>query len=293
MDVVNENSPAPSLRRLPFSIRLSPEFVNYLFAILPEEDDGSDPIDGLLFGIVESDFVVLRVFRLFPGNVASAGQESFEAFLAQSKKDPQSAGLALLGWFSTRSTGGLQAEDIAFHRRNFGKAKDVALILKYEEAGELSFEIYCAGSDGSFSDEKHRRGSIRISSRTPVHSPVEIPLETKLESRTEAGINRNVLYPRVQPDGAIDLDDPAARWKDALASTKKALDFLKPAKPDEKKLTLTTWTSCAQSPPVGNSALEEEQRPPPQGSRKRDRRRTGPPNREEKTFRLIRTVRAS
>src|SRR4051794_21585465 len=240
MDVINENSPAPSLRRLPFSIRLAPEFVNYLFAILPEDDDGSDPIDGLLFGIVETDFVVLRVFRLFPGNVATAGQESFEAFLAQSKKDPQSAGLAVLGWFSTRSASGLQAEDVAFHRRNFAKSKDVALILKYEPAGELSFEIYCAGSDGSFSDEKHRRGSIRISNRTPVHSPVEIPLETKLETRTEAGIDGNVLYPRLQPDEAIEVDDPAARWKDALASTKKAFDFLKPAKPEEKNESATS-----------------------------------------------------
>src|SRR3954471_11637526 len=156
MNVANERPPAPSLRRLPFSIRFAPEFVNTLSAILPAYGDDLDRFDGLLFGIVESDFAVLRSFRLFPSALAIGTQESFETLLTQSRKEPQVAGLALLGWFSARNAVDLETEDIAFYEKNFLKPNHIALIVKSEPASQMSLQVYCRTTDGVFSEQKHR-----------------------------------------------------------------------------------------------------------------------------------------
>src|SRR6476469_2742286 len=138
MNAANESSPAPSLRRLPFSVRLAPHFVNCLAAVLPEEDEVSEKIEGLLFGIVEPGFSVLRVFHLSSPNPGLGRQANFEEVLARSKKNPQLAGFTLLGWFSLRNgNDGLQADDVAFHEQNFRKANDIALIVKVEPEREL------------------------------------------------------------------------------------------------------------------------------------------------------------
>src|SRR3982750_1591052 len=108
MNVANESSPAPSLRRLPFLIRLAPQFLNSLSAVLQGNDDASGEINGLLFGLVESDFAVVQVFRLFSSHLGGdqkAGskpvtEEPFHTLMARWKTEPELAGLSLLGWFS-------------------------------------------------------------------------------------------------------------------------------------------------------------------------------------------------
>ena len=224
MNVANESSPAPSLRRVPFSIRFAPEFVNTLSAILPADDDESDRFDGLLFGIVETDFAVLRMFRLFP---STGTQESFETLLSQAKKEPQVAGLGLVGWFSARNAIDLEPEDIAFHEKNFARPNQIALMVKSEPASQMSLEVYCRTSDGAFSEQKHRGGGIRISHASPVVAPFELPLKTK--------VYPDVLFADRQSEDVLEQQESAAGWKDAFASkTTRAFEALKTVKPEEK-----------------------------------------------------------
>ncbi len=235
MNAAKESPPAPSLRRVPFSIRLAPEFTNCLSAILPAYGDDLDRFDGLLFGIAESDFAVLRVFRLFPSNLAAGTQESFQTLLAQSRRDPQVAGLALVGWFSARNDIDLQPEDIAFHEKIFVRPNDIALMIKSEPASQMSFGAYCRTSDGILSEYQHRRAGIRISIASPVVSPLELPLETK--------VYPDFLLPSRQSEGVTEEGEAAAGWKDTLAwKTKKAFELLKTIKPED------TVESAASAP---------------------------------------------
>jgi len=225
-NVANESSPAPNLRRLPFLVRLAPQFLNSLCALLPGSNGGSERLDGVLFGIVETEFSVLRFGRLFPPDLDTESQSSFETFLAESKKDPQIAALSPLGWFSVRNLSGLHTDDIAFHGSKFGKSNDIVLIAKVEPASELTLEIYCRTSDGSFSHDKHRSGSIRISTASPVNLPIEVPIDGKMRGGAVLGNGQTVEE--------VDEISPAG-WKDAFTGkTKKALNFFQSVKPENR-----------------------------------------------------------
>src|SRR3954465_8704341 len=233
MNVANESSPAPSLRRLPFLIRLAPQFLNSLSAVL-QENDASGEMNGLLFGLVESDFAVVQVFRLFSshrGGDQKAGskpvtEEPFHALMARLKTEPELAGLSLLGWFSARSLGGLQPDDVAFHQKNFRQRNDIAMIVKSESASGLSFEIYCRCLDGTLFDEGHRCGTVRVSNGSPVVAPVEVLMRAK---------SPEDLYLRAyEISEGVEEDERVAGWKDTLASkTKKAFELLKAAKSED------------------------------------------------------------
>lgn len=241
MNAANESPPAPSLRRLPFSIRFAPEFTNYLSAILPEDGDEFERFDGFLFGIVESDFAVVRMFRLFPSTPGTGTQNSFETLLTQSRKESQVAGLTLVGWFSARNSVQLQPEDIAFHERNFVKPNHIALLVKSEPESQVSLEVYCRTSDGVFSERTHRSGGIRISYSSPAVAPLVLPLETK--SYPES------LFTDQTSGKMLEEAEPAAAWKDVLASvTKRASDLLKTAQPEE--------TGDSVTPSAGSEEVE-------------------------------------
>lgn len=228
MNAANESSPAPSLRRLPFSVRVAPHFVNGLAAVLPK-DEMSEEIEGLLFGIVETGFSVLRMFHLSSPAPGAGRQANFAELLTRSKKNPQLAGFTLLGWFSVRNLEGLQPEDVTFHERNFEKPNDLALIVKVEPENELSLELYCRAADGTFTRDNHRSGTIRISNASPIISPLEVPME----------VNRPV-----EPE--VEEDDSFAFLREAFASsTKKALDRLKTAQPEQK-----------EEPPVADRGID-------------------------------------
>ena len=225
MNAANESSPAPSLRRLPFSVRVAPHFVNALAAVLPE-DAMSEEIEGLLFGIVETGFSVLRMFHLSSPAAGIGRQANFAELLTRSKKNPQLAGFTLLGWFSVRKVEGLQPDDIAFHERNFDKPNDLALIVKVEPESELSFELYCRVTDGTFTMNGHRSGTIRISNASPIVSPLEVPME----------VHRDVHIPNRPVERELEEDDSFAFLREAFASsTKKAIERLKSAQPEEKE----------------------------------------------------------
>jgi hypothetical protein len=227
MNAANESSPAPSLRRLPFSVRLAPHFVNSLFAVLPEdEDDLSEEIQGLLFGMVETGFSVLRMFHLSSPIPGIGRQANFEELLTRSKKNPQLAEFTLLGWFSVRKVDGLQPDDIAFHERNFGELNDIALIIKNEPTGSVSLGLYCRSLDGVFSSEAHRWGTVRTSSVSAIVAPIEVPMRAKIHDD---------FYMRAYQFNELGEDDePVPGWKDALASkTKKTFDLLKTVKSED------------------------------------------------------------
>ncbi len=233
MNAANESSLAPSLRRPPFSIRLAPQFVNRLSAALPKDHRHNHGLDGLLFGLIETEFAVVQAFRPLAGNFesdsrpawSSARQEAFELLLTQPKTDLELAGLTLLGWFSYRIVNGLRAEDITFHAKNFGKLNDIAVIITSEPAHERSLDIYCRSLDGTFFEERHRSGTVRISSVSPVLYPIDVPMVPVAPER--------VLVRGRAADEADEAEEPGIGWKDALASkTRKALDLLKTAKPE-------------------------------------------------------------
>lgn len=234
MNAANESSPAPSLRRLPFLIRLSPPFVNRVSAVMTSGENAGG-VTGLLFGVIETDFALVQSFRSFPPRSASTSrpgsrltiQDLFDQLVAASGKDPELAGLSLLGWYSARSVSGLQAEDVEFHQKFFGKPNDLALIVKPEEPGEVSLELYSRTLDGVLSNEGHRWGSVRISSDSPVSSPVEVPMRAKIHDD---------FYMRAyQFADPFTEEDPSPRWKDAFASTtKRAFELLKTVRPEDR-----------------------------------------------------------
>ncbi|MFL6447596.1 MAG: energy transducer TonB [Bryobacteraceae bacterium] len=229
MNAANESSPAPSLRRLPFLIRLAPQFVNHLFAALEDKDRASLRISGLLFGRIENDFAVVQVFRSFSSSdvdghdkagAKRAGDEAFDALMARAKGDRDLAGLNLLGWFSARESGGLHAEDLAFHQKHFRQRNDIAMIVWSEPAGGLSLEIFCRCQDGTLFAEGHRSGTVRIADDLALVSPVEVLMRPK---------NRDELHPQSYEfrEGAEE-DKASLHWKGALTSkTKRALELLK------------------------------------------------------------------
>src|SRR5947209_4926137 len=222
MDVVNESSAAPKLRRAPFVVRLAPEFLSRMAASIPANEHGSkDEVSGLLFGLAEAEFALVQVFRPFssqPGRTDGSGmkaslQQSFHALVASCQSDPELAGLKLLGWFSASISGGLAEEGIAFHEENFSNINDLALIVRNEPTGYLSLELYCRSLDGSFSAGQNRWGVVRISTASPVSSPLEVLMRTKIHDD---------LYMRAYQFSDRDEDDePVSGWKSVLAARAK------------------------------------------------------------------------
>ncbi len=235
MDVVNESSPAPRLRRIPFLVRLAPEFLSRLTASASGNGSAFSRMNGLLFGLAETEAVVIQVFRSLssqtggtePSRTKPSLQASFEELIARSKSDPELAGLKLLGWFSGPKPDGLQDEEIAFHDNNFGNLNDLALIIRNEPGGYLSLELYCRSLDGTFSNAQNRWGTVRVSSVSPLESPVEVPMRTKIHDD---------LYMRAYQFSERDEDDESVSgWKELLAKgTIKAFRRVKTSKPDEK-----------------------------------------------------------
>ncbi len=236
MNVANESLPAPSLRRLPFLIRLAPQFVNRISAAASANPTplGTE-IDGLLFGVLENDFAVIQSFRDFPALASTAGEEAgespqrkqFDDITAAATDDPELVGLAVLGWFSTRTEGGLQATDVEFHEKLFRNPNDVALIVKPEPPEDVSLELYSRTPAGVLSNEGHRWGSVRLSIALPVLAPVEVPMRAKIHDD---------FYMRAyQADDSSESEEPVGRWKGAIASTtKRAFELLKSTRSDDR-----------------------------------------------------------
>src|SRR4051812_24312577 len=101
MNLTERSSLAPSLRRLPFLIRLAPQLVDRLSAVSTGNTvSAAGEIAGLLLGVLETDFALLQASRQFPAASAAMGEKGTESFLriqveiliAAGREDPELAG---------------------------------------------------------------------------------------------------------------------------------------------------------------------------------------------------------
>src|SRR3954467_11688651 len=119
MEVVIESSQARSLHTVPFLIRFAPELICRLREIFSPDRSVSGEINGVLFGVAESDFAVVQALRLLSslpsGNEEVGGtktplQASLNTILRGALFNAELSGLELLGWFSARTAIGLRKE---------------------------------------------------------------------------------------------------------------------------------------------------------------------------------------
>ncbi|MFL6415514.1 MAG: energy transducer TonB [Bryobacteraceae bacterium] len=229
MEVANQSSPAPTLRRIPFAIRFAPQFVERLSALLRDDQQASAAVTGLVFGQLEADFILVQTFRPLasfegPDETSNANRtvkDWRETMVARSKSDPELSALTLAGWLSVRNALGMQAEDVAFQEKNFRNPTDIALIVKNEDKGEFTLELwYGQNLDANPSAEGQPWGAIRLSGAEALRSPVELPIRSRVHDD---------LYMRAYE--FLDAQDGSSPgWKQALSKTKKVLEGFKPGK---------------------------------------------------------------
>ena len=214
MSAGSPSSTVPSLRRLPFTIRLSPQFANRLLSRTQRADSSYDSIHGLLFGLSDESLLVVQAFRSFGedgGSIhgmtdgAPRHDELFEQLLTTARKDPEISPLELVGWYTVRVNGGLLQSDIQFHDRYFKRLGDLALVLKPEGNTDVLCELYCRSANGGLSDEAHRWGAVRLTYGSPLVGPVEVTMRAKIQDDFFMR-----AYEATHPEGE---SDQLSRWK--------------------------------------------------------------------------------
>lgn len=213
MNAADESSPALSLRRLPFTVRLSAQLLNQ---ILSERDKPAAPdeVSGLLFGVAEEGLVLAQSHRPFAPNAKGSGaadrfsqDKLFEQHLLASQKQAGAAPLKLVGWYAIRQAGGLSAADLAYHEWYFSRPEDLALILTPESPSGISLELYCRTVTGAITDSAYRAGFVRLST-APLESPVEILPRPKIQDD---------FFMRAYEFGDAEETTAAPGWKGTLA----------------------------------------------------------------------------
>ncbi len=181
-------SSAPGLRRLPFTIRLSPQLVNRLLSSPLGADTPRAGIQGLFFGVFDQNLVVAQSLWPFPengegvsGRSGRAQDGEFEQRLTAARKDPAISPLELVGWYTTRANGGLLQTDIQFHEQYFPNPNHLAVVLKPEGSANVLLELYCRSASGVLSDEAHRWGAVRLTTGAALVGPVEVTMRTKIQ----------------------------------------------------------------------------------------------------------------
>lgn len=250
MSVADQSaSPAKVARRLPFTVRVSPQFLNRVGTQIQRAAGKEIEIAGLLFGNPEDALVYVHTFKSFPQIDSKAGppsqrnhrDEFFYSLMLASRTDPELAGFDLIGWYAVRGTGGLHQSDIEFHERHFRRPSDIALILRSEREHHL-LELYTRSADGRLSPEEHRSGALRVSTATPVTCPVEIAMR--------ASISDDFYLRAYEVGKSLDRAERKEQWKSTVQSTKKiALSVLWP-----KRTKTGTSGDPEPSQPEGTSA---------------------------------------
>ena len=254
MSVADQGSPAPSLRRLPFTVRLSPQLLNQLL-LQRNRSDSPGEISGLLFGLLDGGLVIGQAFRKFDGATGSGSAERLsqdkliEQQLTLAQKNPETASLDLIGWYAIRDSGGLSASDLTYHDWFFPRPTDLALIIKAEGSSGVSLEVYCRTITGLMSEEGHRVGLVRLSN-SPLESPVEVVPRPKIQDD---------FFMRAYEIG--DAPEEKARgWKGTLAVRyRKAFSFFRAPEDGPARHNAGTLLGDA----VPGTAKPDEQRPTP------------------------------
>lgn len=208
--VADQESPAPRLRRLPYTVRLSPALVNDLLRNRMSTA-GEAQVSGLLFGAIEEGLALVQAYVQFDPAVVAGGAESrseqdklLEHVLANAAQSPPTATLSLLGWYAIRAEGGMLSSDLDYHDWYFPRPQDIALLIRPEGLVDATLELYCRTVSGQLSNEGHRIGLIRLSSN-PLEAPVEIMPRPKIQD--------DFFMRAYQVD---DAQDKSKGWKEAL-----------------------------------------------------------------------------
>ena len=163
------------------TVTFSPQLANQILESLQRAALTGADVAGLLFGQVESDLSEVQSFKAslqtaMSGRLSAAAVEDV---LAASRKDPQSATSALIGWYALRPTSGLHENDLAFHNRYFLQANGIALILRLEQNATVLFEIYRNSGRNPLSQQEYLSGSLSLTIGSLVKAPIEVILGSK------------------------------------------------------------------------------------------------------------------
>jgi hypothetical protein len=220
MSATDPGLTAPSLRRLPFTIRLAPQFVNRLLSRRQQSTASPDSIHGLLFGIADENLLVVQAFRSFAaiGERNARESELFDSLLASVHKDPEILPLELIGWYTVRASGGLLQSDIQFHNLHFQHPNNLALVLKPEGNSSVLMELYCRSADGVLSSEGHRWGAVRQALGSTLVGPIEVTMRSKIQDD---------FFLRAYQASSPEEESGSPGWKGTIQlGTRKALGWL-------------------------------------------------------------------
>ncbi len=256
MSVADQSPPQSALSHAsPAVIRLSREFVTRISGVIRRIDasecDSRTGITGLLLGRAEHDTVIVEAFKPFAFHDSKNGHllpshyldAALERLLAPSKADAEpSSPRVLIGWFCIRAAGpdGLLDSDIALHNRNFLRPTDVALVLRPQEQGSVSAQLYTRSRDGVISREEYCHGSVSLGSATAATGPVDVMMpEVKPPEGTERAY---------QALGYLNLSDQTEKQLAAREVGVRRLaraDVLSPvSKPSLFKRNQRSWISA-------------------------------------------------
>lgn len=208
---------APSLRRLPFTVCLAPDFVNPLLTANPPEDPA--PATGLLLGVVDNTTVHVR--QAFPCHLAERqlnGVSTGIAAMDEARKKAELRGFTVLGWYAHRKPAGLEDADIEFHKRLFRHPGDLGMIIRPESETEITCELYCRSVEGLLTAEDYRWGALRVPKNTPLTTSAEITMRSPL--RDDFFLR---AYSQAYDDGSADRS--VARYLPAITAASRRLSL--------------------------------------------------------------------
>lgn len=207
MSVAGNSAAAPSLRRLPFTVNAAPTFVNPIIDSTGSDLPASLGNGGLLFGVRESNSVLVRRFSSVDLRGTSSSLEALTK-LATTGGDAELRSLAVIGWYSVRTSGGLLESDIEFHNRNFSKTSDLAVVVRADGPNEIIIELYSRSADGILSEEGHRWGLLRLARGKQLEESAAITMRAQMR---DDFFLRAYQQPYEQGDSAA-----PAMWKRTL-----------------------------------------------------------------------------
>ena len=184
MSTASDSSEAtPSLRRLPFTVRLAPSFLNPLLSMPAGETLPAAGVDGLLFGL--NDATSVHVLNTHPCSFKPLLEHAEEKRVLQTAfdaahKDAELKELSLVGWYGMRQSGGLLETDIEFHNRHFPHPGDLAIVIRPHLANEIICELYSRSIEGVLSEDSHRWGIVRLSRNAKLEASTEAVMRTQM-----------------------------------------------------------------------------------------------------------------